>query len=112
MHLVAKETQVTEALMVILEMLVSVVFLEQRERREMLVVLVDPAGLEKVELKDQRVREAVLVHLVLLDRKETLGLLDNLGPKESQEEEETMDQRAVRGNRVLRVKKVKWAQRV
>lgn len=57
-------------------------------------------------------RGAVLVPPAPLDRKETLGLLDNLGPEESQEEEETMDQRALRGRRELEVTRVKWDQRV
>lgn len=109
-HLAAKETQATEALMVILETSVSVVLLELWETREMLVALADLALLEKVEFLDQRVIGAVLVHLALLDRKEGLVLLDKLDPKESQEEEGTMDQRAQRGHQELQVKRVKMDQ--
>lgn len=111
-HLAAKETQAAEVLMVILVMLASVVLLELRERREMLVALADLAHLEKVELLDQRVRGAVQVHLANLGRKETLGLLDNLDLPESQEEEGTLDQRVLRGQADLQVKRVKLDQRV
>lgn len=108
----AKETQATEALMVTLEMLVSVVLLELRETRETLVALADLAHLERAEMLDLRVRGAVLVPPASLGRKETLELPDKLGPEGSQEEEGTMGQRAVRGQQVPQVIRVKWDQRV
>lgn len=111
-HLDAKETQGTEALMVILETSVNVVLLELQGRREMLVAPADLARLESLELLDQRVRGALLVHPAPLDKKETLEVLVYLVSKESQEDEETMDQRALRGFRELEVKRVKWDQRV
>lgn len=111
-HLAAKETQGTEALTVTLETLVSAVFLELEAIREMLVVPADLAHLENLELQDQRVRGAVLVHPAPLDRKETPELLDNPDPEESWEDEETTDQRVLRGHRERQVKRVKWDQRV
>lgn len=106
--LAAKETQATEALMVMLEMLESVVLLELVETRETLVALADLAPPENLEFLDQRERGAVLVHPASLDRKEMLGVLDNLGPEESQAEEGTMVQRALRGHRELQEK---WEKR-
>lgn len=111
-HLAAKETQGTEALMVILVTWVSVVLLELRAIREMLVAQADLAHLENLELLDQRVRGEVLVHPAPLDRKETKEVLDKLDPEESQEDEGTMDQRALRARRELQVKRVKQDQRV
>lgn len=108
----AKETQATEALMVTLETLVSVVLLELQETRETLVARAELAHLERAETLDQRVRGEVLVLPASLDRKETLELLDKLDPEGSQEEEGTMDQRAVRGQRELKVIRVRWDQRV
>lgn len=111
-HPAVKETLAIEALMVMLEMLVSAVHLELVEIRETLVDLAGLAHLERVEMLDQRVKGAVLDLPASLDRKETLELRDKLGPEASQEEEETMGQRAPRGLQELQVKRVKWVLRV
>lgn len=108
----AKETQATEALMVILEMLVNMVRLALMEIWEIPVALGDLVQLAQLETLDQRVKGEVLGRLAFLDKREILGLLDNLGQEESKEEEEIMGQRALRARSELQVKRVKWDQRV
>lgn len=110
--LAAKETQATEVLMVIPETLANMVRLALMETREIPVALGNLVQLAQLETLDQREKEEVLGRLAFLDKREILGLLDKLGQKESQEEEETTGQRALRARSELQVKRVKWDQRV